>query len=205
MVPDTQLIRELNVLVESFASQGQKLSASVCRDAAERLERQVIIDESHGRETAPENLGKDIASLARDFAGDDNMRNIIGNSYYHEGVSYAAENIACMIEDAFSADDAGTIASVQATKEKIRACFEGLSRIKATLRPSAYPDWRDVSSAPKEKRVLVVSKRFPEPHEAMLYSNGWHTWGVSGAFKDDPYLWTDLPPAPQASIYRLDA
>lgn len=200
MVPDTQLIRELNVLVGSFTSQGQKLSASVCREAAERLERQGLNDEARSSNQAAQKIGALVATLARDFASDDNMREINGNSYYHDGVSYAAENIACLIEDAFSADDAATIASAQATKEKIRACFEGLSGIKATLKPSVYPDWQDVSSAPKEKRVLVVSKRFPEPHEAMLYSNGWHTWGVNGAFKDDPYLWTDLPPAPQVRV-----
>lgn len=30
----------------------------------------------------------------------------------------------------------------------------------------------------------------------MLYDDGWYTWGVNGAYKDDPYLWTDLPAAP---------
>lgn len=44
--------------------------------------------------------------------------------------------------------------------------------------------------------MIVVSQRFPEPHEAMLYDDGWYTWGVNGAYKDDPYLWTDLPAAP---------
>ena len=70
--------------------------------------------------------------------------------------------------------------------------------------PPAAPLWRDISTAPRNKHVVVVSKRFPEPHEAMLYDNGWFTWGANGAFQDDPYLWTDLPAAPTAGEAKAD-
>ncbi len=61
---------------------------------------------------------------------------------------------------------------------------------------NAHVAWRNINSAPRDKRVIVVSNRFPEPHEAMLYDDGWHTWGVGGAYRDDPVLWTDLPTSP---------
>lgn len=62
--------------------------------------------------------------------------------------------------------------------------------------PRLLPNWRDIASAPRGKHVIVVSRRFPDPHEAMLYDDGWYTWGVNGSFKDDPYLWTELPARP---------
>ena len=77
----------------------------------------------------------------------------------------------------------------------------------ATLKAvAAESEWRDIAGAPRGRRVLVVSKRFPDPHEAMLYDDGWHTWGVSGAYKDDPYMWRELPPGPvKAKVNEKEA
>lgn len=71
-----------------------------------------------------------------------------------------------------------------------------LAAVSSEPAPNEYV-WSDIDSAPRNKHVIVVSKRFPQPHEAMLYPNGWHTWGVSGTYRDDPYLWTDLPATPK--------
>lgn len=89
--------------------------------------------------------------------------------------------------------------------DDLRKMIEDLQEQTVTARavldilelPTSPAVWKDVEIAPRNRRVIVVSKRFPQPHEAMLYDNGWHTWGVSGTYSDDPYLWTDLPKAPE--------
>jgi hypothetical protein len=64
---------------------------------------------------------------------------------------------------------------------------------------TAALEWQPIESAPKGKNVIVVSRRFPDPHEARLYEDGWHTWGVNGAFRDDPFKWMPLPAPPSTS------
>lgn len=59
--------------------------------------------------------------------------------------------------------------------------------------------WKDMAAAPSMRHVLVVSKRFPEVHEAMKYDDGWYTWGTSGVYRDDPIAWRELP-APPADL-----
>lgn len=82
--------------------------------------------------------------------------------------------------------------------EIVQAMVDGIGPLESKLRFAPPSDWKDIASAPRNKRLIVISKRFPEPHEAMLYDNGWFTWGVNGSFSDDPYLWTELPAAPGA-------
>ena len=82
-------------------------------------------------------------------------------------------------------------------KAKIESLQAAIPSVKALVREASVPPaWRDIDSAPKGKHVIVVSTRFPEPHEAMLYDDGWYTWGVNGAFRDDPHLWTEMPASP---------
>jgi hypothetical protein len=80
--------------------------------------------------------------------------------------------------------------------ENVQAMCLGLDQMQKEAPETPATKWKDIVSAPGNKRVVVISKRFPEPHEAMRYENGWCTWGVSGTYADDPYLWTDLPSAP---------
>jgi hypothetical protein len=82
--------------------------------------------------------------------------------------------------------------------ETVQAMVNGIGPLETKLRFAPPSDWKDIASAPRNKHVIVISKRFPEPHEAMLYDNGWFTWGTNGSYSDDPYLWTELPAAPSA-------
>lgn len=84
--------------------------------------------------------------------------------------------------------------------ELVQAMTPGVRAEITNCHAPGLVEWRDIATAPRNKRVIVVSKRFPEPHEAMLYDNGWHTWGVSGSYKDDPYLWTSLPEPPAGTV-----
>lgn len=92
------------------------------------------------------------------------------------------------------------LAELETKIELVQAMTPGVEAEIANSPAQSLVEWRDVETAPRNKRVIVVSKRFPEPHEAMLYDNGWHTWGVSGSYKDDPYLWTSLPEPPVGTV-----
>ncbi|MBY3432920.1 hypothetical protein HFN89_01850 [Rhizobium laguerreae] len=89
--------------------------------------------------------------------------------------------------------------------DDLREKIEHLQELTAAARTAARGtakrnvEWRDIGTAPRDKHLIVVSKRFPEPHEAMLYDNGWFTWGANGSYKDDPYLWTDMPERPEGT------
>ncbi|MCS4090148.1 hypothetical protein [Rhizobium sp. BK176] len=90
------------------------------------------------------------------------------------------------------------LAQLQERIELVQAMVDGIGPLETKLRFAPLSDWKDIASAPRNKHLIVISKRFPEPHEAMLYDDGWFTWGPNGSYKDDPYLWTELPAAPGA-------
>ncbi|MCV9964057.1 hypothetical protein OIU34_19435 [Pararhizobium sp. BT-229] len=90
------------------------------------------------------------------------------------------------------------LGDLRAKIELVQAMTPGVK--VATYLAAREVEWRDIETAPRNKHVIVISKRFPEPHEAMLYDNGWHTWGANGSYKDDPYLWTDLPEPPAGTV-----
>jgi hypothetical protein len=88
------------------------------------------------------------------------------------------------------------LASLREKIETVQAMVRGIGSLEPKFRLSTASGWKDIVSAPHNKHVIVISARFPEPHEAMLYDNGWFTWGANGSYSDDPYLWTELPAAP---------
>jgi hypothetical protein len=112
--------------------------------------------------------------------------------------AYGLSTMAAAINWDGSRNTKEYLASLREKIETVQAMVRGLEQMETKAPDTPATKWKEIVSAPRNKRVIVISRRFPEPHEAMLYDNGWHTWGVSGSYKDDPYLWTELPSAPDS-------
>lgn len=79
---------------------------------------------------------------------------------------------------------------------------KALTIIQAALAQGASEgEWKPVDDGtPKDRNVIVISDRFPEPHEARNYTHdGWIAYGANGGVKDNPTLWRDFPTPPPSS------